>query len=53
MFEIGESTKSSLPMDLLVCMHKVAKETYNISGVGTCNDQVNKFPQKLVIGMNI
>ena len=53
MLEIGENTKSSLPMDLLGCMHKLAKETHRISEVRTCNNQVNKLPHKSAIGMNI
>ena len=53
MFKIGENTKSSLPMDLLGRMHKLAKETHNISDVRTCNSQVNKLPHKSAIGMNI
>ena len=52
MLEIGENTKSSLPMDLLRCMHKLAKETHRISDVRMCNSQVNKLSHKLVIGMN-
>ena len=34
-------------------VHKLAKETHNISDVRMCNSQVNKPPHKLVIGMNI
>ena len=37
MLEIGKNTKASLPMDLLGCMHKLAKETHSISDVRTCN----------------
>ena len=53
MFEIGENTKSSLPMDLLGHMHKLAKETHCISDVKTCNSQVNKLPHNLAIDINI
>ena len=53
MLEIGENTTSSLPMDLLGCMHKLAKETSGISNVMTCNGQVNKLPHKSAISMNI
>ena len=35
MLEIVENTKSSLLMDLLWCMHKLAKETYSTSDVKT------------------
>ena len=53
MLEIGENTKSNLPMDLLGRMHRLAKETHCISDVRTCNGQVNKLPHKSAIGMNI
>ena len=53
MLEIGENTKSNLPMDLLGRMHKLAKETHGISDFRMCNGQVIKFPHKSAIGMNI
>ena len=53
MLDIGKNMKSSLPMDLLWCLHKLAKEIHNISDVRTCNGHVTKLPYKLVIGMNI
>ena len=53
MLEIGKNMKSSLPMDLLGRMQKLAKETHSISDVRMSNSQVNKLPHKLVIGMNI
>ena len=53
MLEIDENTKSSLPMDLLGHIHKLAKETHNISDDKACNGQVNKLPHELTIGMNI
>ena len=43
--------KSSLPIDLPGCMHKLAKETRTISDAKTCKDQEDKFPHKLAIGM--
>ena len=39
MLKIGENKESSLPMDLLRHMHKLAKETHGISDVKTCNGQ--------------
>ena len=45
--------KSSLQMDLLGRIHKFAKETHCISDVKTCNDQVDRFPRKLAIGVDI
>ena len=53
MLEIGENTKSSLPIDLLGQMHKLAKETHRIGDIRMCNSQVNKLPHKSAIGMNI
>ena len=53
MLEIGENMKSSLLIDLLRRMHKLAKETHHISDVKTCNNQVNKLTHQSTIGMNI
>ena len=53
MLEIGKNTKSSLPVDLVRCMNKLAKETHRISDVSTCTSQVSKLPHKLPIGLNI
>ena len=39
MLKICENTKSSLPMGFLRHMHKLAKETHDISDVRTCNGQ--------------
>ena len=44
MLEIGKNKKTSLPMDLLGCIHKLAKETHGISDVRTCNGQEISFP---------
>ena len=53
MLEIGENTKSNLPIDLMRCMHKLAKETHSISDGRTWNSQVNKLSHKLAIDTNI
>ena len=53
MLEIRKNMENNLPMDLMGCMHKYAKETHSISDVKIYNGQVNKFPHKLVLGMNI
>ena len=53
MLEIDENAKISLPMDLLRRVHKLSMETHSISDVKTSNNQVNKLPRELVIGMNI
>ena len=51
MLEVGKNKKSSMLVDILGHMHKLAKETHGISDVRMFNDQVDNFTHKSIIGL--
>ena len=53
MHEIGDNTKSSMLIDFLGRIHKLAKETHYISDAKMYNGQVDKLSHKSKICMNI